>query len=426
MTRLLIIEDSALLGTIVIKRLREQLEFELHLVRTFAEFRQHLSESRQTYDYALVDLNLPDADGMEVVDAVIAEGIKPIVFTSDCRDDTRDLIWSRKVVDYVLKEGGYNIDYLVYLFHRLEANRNVKIVLVDDSQLYREQISGTLRTQNFTVLPCASAKDALTTLEAHPDVRLVLTDYTMEGMDGFELVKEIRKKYKKEQLAVIGMSYRGDNRLSARFLKCGADDFLDKSFTTEQLYCRINQNVETLDMIHNLKEASVRDYLTGLHNRRYFYDYGEKLIQGVYRRGGAAMVAMVDIDHFKKVNDAYGHATGDAVIRFVANQLIRRFRKSDIVARFGGEEFCILAVDVDPGETFRILDQIRQQIAEYPICIDRQEIEVTVSIGLDTSTDRSLQALVDCADDCLYRAKNGGRNQVMKADSEANPMTNMR
>ncbi len=422
MAHLVIVEDSPVLGMIVTKRLKDATDLELTWVKSYTALRDFLDTTEATIDYALVDLNLPDVDGMEMIDYVIEKGIGTVVFTGDCTDDTRDVIWSRKVVDYVLKEGGYNVDYLVYLFHRLEANRSVRIILVDDSSLYRQKLAGTLRTQNFIVETCASGQEALETLEKFPDTKLVLTDYTMAGMDGFELVNRIRKDHPKDTLAVVGMSYRGDNRLSARFLKCGASDFLDKSFTTEQFYCRINQNIDTIELVQNLREASVKDYLTGLYNRRYLYECGETLVRGAYRRAARVMLAMIDIDRFKHINDTFGHASGDEVISFVAKQLNERFRGSDIVARFGGEEFCILACDVDPESIVLALEEIRMKIASTPVTVEMQNISVTVSIGLKISTEVSLQEMIEEADNRLYQAKDRGRNQIVsEAFSKVSP-----
>lgn len=413
MARVLVIEDSELFGAVVARRIREALGLEVAWAKTFASAREQVEVAGPgAFGYALVDINLPDSQGMEVVDYVIEAGIPPIIFTGDCSDETRDLIWSRKVVDYVLKEGGHNIDYLVYLLRRLESNRGVKVLLVDDSSLYRNQLGGLLRNQNFTVIECASARGALEALALEPDVKLVLADYHMADMTGFELVKEIRKSYGKDQISVVGMSYRGDNVLSSRFLKSGANDFIDKSFTSEQIMCRINQDIETLELIDGLRQAAVRDYLTRLYNRRHFYQSGEVLVANARRRNAPVMVAMVDIDNFKQINDRYGHAAGDAVICHVASLLDQRFRRGDIVARFGGEEFCVLAADVDPDHMFSVMDEIRAHISGEPVRFEEERIPVTVSIGVYVASDSTLQGAVDRSDVLLYKAKQAGRNRV--------------
>lgn len=413
MVTLLMVEDSPLLGSIASSRLQQEMEIALVWVTTYAEAEEVVKEGGQRFDYAIVDLNLPDVSGMKIVDLMIDQHITPIVFTSDCSDDTRDQLWQRNVADYVLKEGSHNVDYLAYIIKRLEANKGVGVLLVDDSAVYRAQFSRRLRTQNLTVIECETGAVALEALKANKHVKIVLTDYHMEGMDGFELVKAIRRSHRKDEIAIIGMSYRGDDLLAARFLKTGANDFLDKSCTTEQLFCRVNQNIDTVEMLQELREASVRDHLTGLYNRRYFYESGEKLLESVQRRKQAVAVAAVDIDHFKSVNDRYGHAAGDDVIRFVASQLKRRFRKSDIVARLGGEEFGILATDVDTSAMTKIMDDVRAQIGKSPLCVDRQEIYITVSIGLAVEKHGKLAAILEAADDRLYRAKNEGRDRVV-------------
>ena len=411
--RMLVVEDSPVLGAIITKRLTKGLDVALQWVTSFAEARVQVEQAAEPFDYVLVDLNLPDASGMEVVDFFIGSGIPPIVFTGDCSNSTRELIWSRKIVDYIIKDSGHSIGYLVYLLRRLEANRGVKLLLVDDSMLFRRHLGGQLRSQNFEVIEVESGQSALDTLERVEGIRLVLTDYHMEGMNGFELTMAIRKRYPEEQLSIVGMSFHGDHVLSAQFLKSGASDFIDKSFTAEQLFCRINKELDTLDLIGRLREAAIHDHLTGLFNRRHFFEAGETLLLGARRRKAPAMVAMLDIDHFKRINDTHGHSAGDAVIRGVADALQARFRKSDIVTRFGGEEFCVLATDADPAHMGQVLDLVRGQICAEPFTVDGVAIPVSVSAGMATGSDLSLQEMVNLADVRLYQAKQSGRNRVV-------------
>jgi diguanylate cyclase (GGDEF)-like protein len=245
-------------------------------------------------------------------------------------------------------------------------------------------------------------------------VRLVITDNQMPGMDGFELVTEIRKTFSKEEVAVIGLSAVSGSSLSAKYLKRGANDFLVKPYSKEEFFCRVNQNIELLELVHEIKENSNRDYLTGLYNRRYFYDIGEKYFANAARNHLQLAVAMFDIDFFKVVNDTYGHAAGDLVIRRVAAAIAGDLRQTDLVARFGGEEFCVLAVNPGP-ETSELFERIRVRVAAMQIEYEGMEIRVSVSVGVVFGMCVTLADTLRRADELLYQAKQGGRNRVVCA-----------
>ena len=213
-------------------------------------------------------------------------------------------------------------------------------------------------------------------------------------------------------MAVIGISCVDEPGLSAKFIKNGANDFLNRPFLTEEFYTRVTQNIELLEYIAQIKELAERDFLTRLHNRRYVFSAGPKLMAAQMRRGQGVVVAMLDIDHFKKINDAYGHDAGDEVLCHLSTLLSSRFRASDIVARFGGEEFCVLAADMNPADAFGIFDDLRQTIADTPVSFGGMRIPYTVSIGLCTSPMDDLEDMIRMADQALYLSKNDGRNCV--------------
>jgi diguanylate cyclase (GGDEF)-like protein len=233
----------------------------------------------------------------------------------------------------------------------------------------------------------------------------------MPNMDGFQLIKEIRGKFSKEDISIIGMS--GDNLLSARFIKLSANDFISKDFFAEEFYCRVTQNIEAIEHIKEIKDASNRDYLTNIHNRRYFYDVGQKLFENSKRKNITITVAMIDIDYFKKVNDQYGHDAGDLVLKNVAHVMQSRFRASDIVSRLGGEEFCILACNMEPESTIEIFEQLRKTIEESEIISGKNIIKATISIGICNKSMDTLDDLIKYADQMLYKAKETGRNRVV-------------
>ena len=183
----------------------------------------------------------------------------------------------------------------------------------------------------------------------NPGVRLVITGNQLPGMDGIQLVQKIRERYSRNQLGIIGISAAGNSLLSAEFIKNGANDFLIReNFLTEEFYCRISQCMDQVEHVASIREAAIKDPLTRLFNRRYFFEMGNKMMATAARGNHPVVVAMLDVDHFKKINDRFGHQAGDRVLKKMASLLQKRCRKSDLLARFGGEEFCFSGLQHGP------------------------------------------------------------------------------
>jgi len=178
------------------------------------------------------------------------------------------------------------------------------------------------------------------------------------------------------------------------------------------LVSRVNARLDYMDSLRIIQEQANRDYLTKLYNRRYLYEMGNALFSSAKRNNIQIMIAMVDIDFFKRINDTYGHDIGDIAIVSVAETISKSFRSSDIVARMGGEEFCIVAVNNDaPLET---MNRLRLHIEGLAIPLDEKEsIHLTVSIGITTTLPDTLDEMINRSDEALYKAKQSGRNQVI-------------
>ena len=414
MEKVLIVEDTSFFGLMIKDKLKAETAFESVWVRSMSEAVSVLDEAGSNFFAAILDFNLPDAPHGEIIDEVVARKIPVIVFTSDLSEEGRELVWSKNVADYALKDDSQSLDYIISMLNRIKKNAGIKVLAVDDSMLFRKILTDLLQIHGYNVLIARNGVEALDVLAKHPDVKLVVTDFSMPEMDGFTLTRKIRERCGKNELAIIGISSEGNHLLAARFIKSGANDFIIKqSFLTEEFYSRVTQNIENLEHIQMLKDASVKDFLTGLYNRRYFFDVGQKLFAHAARKNLTLGCAMVDIDHFKKVNDTYGHEAGDLALCQVSSILKNRMRETDIVARVGGEEFCILAVNIsakNPGELF---EELCRKIAESPIDIGGQNIKVAVSIGVTTELASSLDDMVCQADKLMYEAKSSGRNKVI-------------
>ena len=235
-------------------------------------------------------------------------------------------------------------------------------------------------------------------------------------MQGVELTRRLRALRARDRVAVIGVSARNDPGLVARFLKSGANDFLRKPFSREEFFCRVSQNVDQLELIGSLQDLATRDFLTGLPNRRHFLEQAERLVPGTRTEGRPLTMAILDVDHFKRINDSWGHEAGDHALRALAGALSQHARPGDQLARFGGEEFCMLVRDLEAGPLEVYFDTLRRRIEDLDVRTPGGELRMTVSIGVRTARPGDdLHRLLADADRRLYLAKAAGRNRVVMA-----------
>lgn len=410
--KILIVEDNKALSKLMLKKMETHLNFDIETAFTFAETKR-LIEKNSDYFVALLDLNLPDAPDGEVVDYMLEHHVPSIVLTGSMDEKTRSIILQKEIIDYVYKGNIDDVNYIFSLIERLHKNQRIKVLIVDDSITVRAQIKSLLRHQMLKVLVAAHGEEALVILDENPDIKLVLTDYEMPVIDGVELTKEIRKRFGKNELSVIAMTSSNKEHISAKFLKIGANDFINKPFSKEEIACRINNSLEALEYIAQVRDMAENDFMTGISNRRYFFEAMKKYMKQVKQSGEMFAVAMIDIDNFKKVNDTWGHDVGDLVIKQLARIAKESSKGSDIVARFGGEEFCLVLKNIAHKEALKFFVKLCGTIAAIPVKINQtQSISFTVSIGVAFSDFESLEEIIKQSDNALYAAKANGKNRV--------------
>ncbi|BFM10771.1 response regulator [Simiduia litorea] len=418
MKRILVVEDSQLVTKVVRHVVKLDSGLEAVYASSLAEAKEQLARNNGQLFAALADLNLPDAPDGEVVDLILAEGIPTIVLTGSYDEQRREKILAKGIVDYVVKEGRYSYEYAIGVVHRLAHNQATTVLVVDDSETSRRYISELLKRQQFVVLTASNGVEAIKLLLAHEDIKLVITDFNMPMMDGIELVKNIRYKYEKSDLVIIGLSGRGEKSLSAQFIKNGANDFLHKPFNYEEFTCRVRHNVESLELIQQIRAAAFKDYLTGAWNRRYFFDHAEPIHREAIQNQSQLAVVLIDLDHFKKINDSYGHEAGDQVLVEVASLLNTKLNRF-LVARAGGEEFFVLLPGLDNDQAQSLISQLRQMLASRPVILaDGTELYISFSAGVTNQLCGNLDEQLAVADRFLFRAKDAGRNLVVGDDDE--------
>ncbi|NML73278.1 diguanylate cyclase [Rhizobium sp. S-51] len=410
----LVIEDSRTFSSLLCHRFEKEHGLRATHCASTRAFREAVARADQPFDIAVVDLNLPDSPDGQVLDEVAALGIPAVVFTADFNRRMRERVVERGVADYVIKNNERAVDMVVQTVDRILANRHVRVLLVDDVTSARKMLVDMLQVQQFQVFEATTGSEALDMLVKHPGIDLVITDYHMPDMDGYELTRRIRREHTSDKLRIIGISSSADRLLSASFLKAGANDFVYRPFVVEELQCRIGHNIETLTQLRQLRLAAFSDYLTGLRNRRHFFDEGPARVASCLEHGEACSMAMLDIDHFKKLNDTYGHEIGDRVLKAVATRLSHMIEDTDhLLARLGGEEFGILLAGLDSEAASRFCEQVRQSIAELHVALDDTDLTVTASIGVaEVGGIENFSNYLNAADQFLYLAKRYGRNRV--------------
>lgn len=406
MQRVLVVEDSKVVQQVLRHLSAQYLDVEVDFAWSLSECQQYVE--KHNYSLALVDLTLPDAPNGEVAKFTLSNAIPTVVLTSKIDEYKRQQMLELGVIDYVIKDNRDSYHYAIKLVAQLLRNEGCKALVADDSKLSRSLMKQMLEKQLFDVTDAQDGQQALEIIKNNPNIKLLMTDYAMPLMDGFELVKAVRNFRGRDDLAIIGLSGAGKHGLSARFIKYGANDFLTKPFMNEEFHCRVMQTMEQLSLIADIKESAYRDYLTGMNNRRYFYQYAEQLLKKQQHN----TLALLDIDFFKSINDTLGHEAGDQALKQVATLIKTTFSKFT-VARVGGEEFAIILDDIDTARGREYLEGFRKKLAKYEFIIDEKPHSITISIGVADFQNTDLTQAMRVADAALYEAKNKGRNCVV-------------
>jgi len=413
--RVLLVENSRAYMQAVAQAIEQQLGLPVTVASTLAEARLALARHDDWF-LVLTGLVLADGDRDTVVDCFLRRALPTVVVSGVYDEDLRERMLRRQIIDFVLKDAPGSLDYLVWLVQRLDRNRRISALVVDDSVSARVQACTLLEMYGYRVVQAADGAAALRAVEADPTIRLAIVDQEMPGMQGIELTRRLRALRARDRVAVIGVSGREDPGLVARFLKNGANDFLRKPYSREEFFCRVSQNVDQLELIGSLQDLATRDFLTGLPNRRHFLEQAERLVPRLRHAGEPVAAAMLDIDHFKHINDSWGHETGDHALRAVAAAVSGHARGEDQVARFGGEEFCLLVPGLDAPDLQGYFEALRRRVEDLRVPVRGGELRMTVSIGVcATDADDSLHRLLAEADRRLYLAKAAGRNRVVAA-----------
>ena len=410
MGKILIVEDSKVVSY-SLKKLFDETAYRCDIAQNIEEAKAFMSSLR--YDIVIGSYDLPNNEYNELFEIINNKNIPIIVLSSaDEHKEEND----KNIIEHIVKDGKFTIDYAFNLAVRIIKNITTRVLIVDDAKVARHQMSDVLIKYKLNILEAKDGVDALEILSKNSDIKLILTDYNMPNMDGLELLRAIRAKYKKSELSVVVTTANTAPGLPEKFIKSGANGFIYKGRYHENLHIRVSENLDLIDLFEEVTNSANKDFLTGMYNRRYFFANGIELYKKTIKTNKLFVVAMIDIDKFKNINDIYGHDIGDIAICEVGRLLnLSIDRRGNIISRFGGEEFCILFSFDTQKEIKDKLEEIRKLFEENIIKTNQGNISYTVSIGYviaPTNKIVLLDDLVAQSDKALYTAKNNGRNQV--------------
>ena len=288
----------------------------------------------------------------------------------------------------------------------------MRIVLVEPSRLGLKIMTGLLQQHGHEILPFRDGGEALEHIVNDPDVDILVTSLETPTVGGLELCWTVRAQGDKSRpIYVIAMSSNYDRERLSEALDSGADDYVSKPPNPQELFARLRVAERVLTAQRQLIRLATRDPLTDLLNRRSFLERAAEAMREARVKGTSLCAVMVDIDHFKLVNDRFGHDAGDEVIRTVSRMLMGT---AATVGRLGGEEFAIILERQTDDDAAVLAERLRREIAGVTIRVGDQSLTVTVSIGIDEAREGDdVPRILKRADQALYAAKNSGRNKVV-------------
>jgi two-component system, cell cycle response regulator len=299
--------------------------------------------------------------------------------------------------------------------------RDFKVLVADDSRIYRKLVEDTLSEKQYALLFAKSGREAIDLFSEHQP-SLVITDWMMPDLSGIELCEHIRNHSRQTYTYLIILTGITEKNKLVKGLAAGADDFLTKPFHSEELLARVGVGRRIVELHRQLaaknlllEELARTDPLTGLPNRRAIEDWATRQLSGAARYGFSFLVVLADLDHFKSVNDTHGHDAGDRVLKKFAEILKVNSRRSDICGRIGGEEFLFILTHTTQENARIVIERIRAELEATKFDFDGGILTVTASFGLagfEGTQAADFNRLVAQADVALYAAKRTGRNRI--------------
>jgi two-component system cell cycle response regulator len=304
----------------------------------------------------------------------------------------------------------------------------VKALIAEDNAGFRLVLERMLRKWGCDVVVAENGSKALEILQVHDPPKLAILDWMMPGLDGVEVCRRVREQNREPYIYILLLTAKNSAEELVEGMEAGADDYLRKPVDSHELRVRLRAGRRILDLQDEVVQArealrhqATRDSLTGLWNRSAMFDVLTRELKRAKREASTLSVVMADLDHFKQVNDNFGHSAGDSALQEAARRMTACVRTYDTPCRYGGEEFLIVMPRCDLSDAAIRAEQIRSAIAATPFQIPEGSLTVTCSLGVSASSGDAkfeASALLNEADEALYTAKHNGRNRVEVATAQ--------
>ncbi len=305
----------------------------------------------------------------------------------------------------------------------------MRILIAEDDPVSRRLLEATLTRWDYEVVVACDGTSALELLERDDAPSLALLDLVMPGLNGDQVCRRVREQVREHYFYLLLLTAKSHKSDLVHGLNAGADDYLVKPVDPMELKARLNTGRRILGLQEQLiavreamRRQAMRDSLTGAWNHAAILDILRREMARSERDGTPISAILADIDHFKRVNDTFGHLAGDEALCEAFRRMAAAMRPYDTIGRYGGEEFLIVLPGCDESDTLQICERLRGAIADAPLRHNGAEISITISAGAvihDHAAPADSQALLQAADQALYRAKHAGRNRIVLAPAFA-------
>ncbi len=419
--KILIVDDSPTSRAQLRSIFQSISDAEVLEAKTGMEAIEKIESSEAELKFVTMDLYLPDMDGLEVTQRIRKKGIYIPIFmiTSEIDPKFVEEAFEKGITFYMPKSDitsgkAHLMEKLVNFVRATQTQ--LPILLIEDSSFMRSLLATQLHIQGYPVVSVSSAEEGLKIVKLNK-ILLTITNLNLTGKSGIDFVRELQK-LKKPGYEKIVMVYTSSVNPLVTFeaFYSGASDFLKAPFNMCDFYIRVYNLIRLRETLYQLElsrkkmyDLSVQDELTGLYNRRYFIENLKNAVERAKRTGESLTVMMIDLNHFKQINDVYGHHVGDAVLKTFSKILRETLRKADVVARYGGDEFTVL-LSGSKGEACReVANRLRERASAVKFK-EHPDVKISISVGcaeLKEVKDHTnpIDAILKLADNRMYEDK---------------------
>lgn len=304
----------------------------------------------------------------------------------------------------------------------------MKVLVADDDVTGRSLAARWIRNWGYEVVTASDGTEALAVLDGEPSVQLAVLDWMMPGLSGVEICEAVRRRFTDRYVYIVLLTGKTDSDDTVAGLGAGADDYMTKPCNPKELEARLRTGRRIVELERalvsvqqQLSHEASHDALTSILNRRAILEELDRELVRGQRSSQPLSLVLLDVDHFKVINDTYGHAAGDEVLRALPSRITPALRSYDRAGRYGGEEFLIVLSNCPESAAFSAAERVRRAISGTAIVHAGRDLHVTASLGVAStqlSHETGAATLVKAADRALYRAKRGGRNRSLLAEPD--------